>query len=68
MNGHTPDVNANATVVGAAATTIIVWGLSLAGVTMDGEVAASLTTLLALGFGLIRGKNGTNRRKTDPHA
>lgn len=66
LNGHTPDVNGNATVAGAAVTTMVVWGLSLAGVTMDGEVATALTTLLALGFGLLKGKSGKNRRSTDP--
>jgi len=66
VNGHTPDISGNATVVGAAATTLIVWGLSLAGVVMDGEVATALTTLIAVGFGLIRGDNSTNRRSGDP--
>lgn len=66
MNGHTPDINAKATVAGAAITTIVVWLLSLFSIVMDGEVATSLTTLLALGFGLLWGDNSNNRRSTDP--
>ena len=39
--------------ISGALTTVVLYGLSLAGVTMPGEVAAALTTLLAVGVGYL---------------
>lgn len=67
-NGHTlPDLHGGATVEAAAVATVLIWGLSLAGVTVPGEVGAAFTTLCAVGFGFLRGSRWqTQRRRTDP--
>lgn len=67
-NGHRlPDIHGNATAEAAAVTTLVVFVLSLFQVNMDGETAAALTTLVAVGFGILRGSRyATNRRANDP--
>lgn len=61
----TLSATAGMTVAGAL-TTILVWGLALAGVDVPGPVAAALTVLLAavgtlIGGWLVRPGNGTRR-------
>jgi hypothetical protein len=63
-----PDINASYLVGASAATTVIVWGLTLDGVMMPPDVASAVTTLIALGVGVWKG-NGyrRDRRATDAH-
>jgi len=63
---HMPDVHGGATLEAAAATTVLIYLLSLAGVAIPGEVGAAIVTLMAGAFGFLRGSRfRTNRRIGD---
>jgi apolipoprotein N-acyltransferase len=67
-NGNTlPDVNAKWVVLGSSVTTVVVWLYDSfsPGMDMPAYVASALTTIIAVGLGVWKGNNGTNRRSTD---
>lgn len=67
MNGSIPDIHGKATVEALAGTTVILWLLSLASVSVPGEVGAAITTLIGVGVGIYKGsKYNHRRRKGDP--
>jgi len=66
-NGTLPDVHGKATAEALAVTTIAIYAASLLGLTVPGEVAAAFTTLVGVGFGILRGDKYRHhlRRKGD---
>ena len=49
------NLHANATVVGACASTVVVWVASLFGVDVPGEVGAAFATMVGIGCGAVYG-------------